>query len=205
MSTLEFKPSLFRVGVFGLSGRRNDKNEIEFPMNVRTDQERQRKAAGLPDDWKGVIVDLPGGTFQAGDMDFASCLKREVFEETGGCNCEVLGGESFLGPFMLIKPDTGTAEKPHDFAFIAPCQITGEMHPTSEASEHRWVTWRQLLDEEEIRLPAKGKEGRMAKMILACLDGFCWIFPRNETYENSEEAQQERRRELMNFEMACAF
>jgi len=164
---MAFQPALCKVGIFAVIARQNGGN-VEILINVRTDQEKQQQAAGLPSDWSGKIVDLPGGTLQVGEADFAQCLKREVGEETGGCDAEIIG--DFLGPYPLIKPDTGTAEKPHDLAFAALCKLFGEPRPTSEASEHRWVTWQQLEEEQEVRFPGRlGKNGRMAKMVSAAL------------------------------------
>ncbi|OGY31204.1 MAG: hypothetical protein A3C02_04785 [Candidatus Andersenbacteria bacterium RIFCSPHIGHO2_02_FULL_45_11] len=167
----EFRPALFKVGLFAVIGRIINQNSVGILVNVRTDQEKQRKLAELPDDWEGVIVDLPGGTFQMGDDTFQTCLAREIREETGGCEPGFFA--SILGPFPMIKADTGTADKPHDLAFVAACEITGEPIPTPEASEHRWVTWKQLQEETEFRLPGKlGKNGRMAKMIEAAMPLF---------------------------------
>lgn len=163
MST-PFQPALCTVGIFAVIGRYNRYRDVEILVNVRTDQERQRQLAGLPDDWPGKIVDLPGGTLQIGDLSFEQCLEREVAEETGGCKSKQFGG--FFGPFPLIKEETGTAEKPHDLAFAAAVTLLGEPHPTPEASEHQWVTWRQLQFEEGVRLPGKlSSAGRMGKMI----------------------------------------
>lgn len=171
--TQQFQPALCKIGIFAVIARQNSQSEVQVLVNVRTDQERQQRAAGLPDDWSGKIVDLPGGTLQIGDSGFEQCLEREIAEETGGCDSKMIGG-NFIGPFPLIKNDTGSAEKPHDLAFVAACELFGEPQPTAEASEHRWVTWRQLETEQEVRLPGKlGKTGRMAKMIHAALTTFC--------------------------------
>lgn len=171
--TPEFKPALCKVGIFAVIARQGTQGDVEVLINVRTDQERQRQAAGLPDDWSGKIVDLPGGTLQIGDSSFEQCLEREITEETGGCDSKMIG-DGFIGPFPLIKPETGSADKPHDLAFVAACELFGEPRPTAEASEHRWVTWQQLEAEQEVRLPGKlGKTGRMAKMIHAAVTTFC--------------------------------
>lgn len=163
-----FVPALCKVGVFAVIGRLGSQNDIEILVNVRTDQDNQRQVGDLPDTWAGVIVDLVGGTLQIGDTSLEECLKRETTEETGGCDCKLIG--TIIGPFPLIKTDTGTAEKPHDLAFVCAVELSGDPQPTPEASEHRWVTWQQLEAEQEVRLPGKlGNKGRMAKMISACL------------------------------------
>lgn len=167
-----FQPALCKVGIFAVIGRLNDQNEVEILVNVRTDQEKQRQLTDLPENWAGKVVDLPGGTLQIGDLSFEQCLEREIAEETAGCDSKPLG--NILGPFTLIKAETGTAEKPHDLAFVAPVELFGEPRPNPEASEHRWVTWQQLEAEQEVRLPGKlGKTGRMAKMISAAIGTFC--------------------------------
>lgn len=176
----EFRPALCKVGIFAVIGRWGAGVEIEFLVNVRTDQERQRQLAGLPADWSGVIVDLPGGTLQIGDASLEECLKREIAEETGGCGSKQR--DVLLGPFELIKAETGTAEKPHDLAFVKLVDIEGTPQPTQEATAHSWVTWTQLEAEQEFRLPGKGKTGRMAKMIQKALEVGTWPhnFPRSD-------------------------
>lgn len=162
------QPALWKLGIFAVFARRTQ-GDWKILVNVRTDQEEQRKLAGLPDDWAGVIVDIPGGTFQQEDESLEACLEREVSEKTGGCEAKMIH-ENFLGPFPLINPTTGSAKDPHDLALAAACELIGEPRPTPEAREHRWVTWKQLEAEEVVRLPGKlGKNGRMAKMITTAI------------------------------------
>ncbi|MBI3256026.1 MAG: NUDIX domain-containing protein [Candidatus Andersenbacteria bacterium] len=183
--TAQRKPALFKVGLFAFIARITGSLDVEFLVNVRTDQERQRKNAKLPDDWPGKIVDLPGGTFQVrekvqtddgeeelpGDPDFESCLTREVGEETAGCEIKPVT-DNFSPAFPLIKAETGTSEAPHDLAFIRVMNIIGQPRPNAEASEHRWVTLDQLKAETEVRFPGLGKNGRMARMATWALQEF---------------------------------
>lgn len=191
-----FQPALFKVGIFAVIGRLNYQNEVEILVNVRTDQEKQRKLADLADDWLGMVVDLPGGTLQIGDLSFEQCLEREIAEKTAGCDSKLLS--NIFGPFPLIKAETGTAEKPHDLAFVAAVELFGEPRPNREASEHRWVTWKQLEAEQEVWLPGKlGKTGRMAKMISACLVQAQINWPRS-TLESPEDREDRENSEIAN-------
>lgn len=67
----------FTTGVFGLAARRTYQENTHRSWNVRTDQERQKKIAGLPADSKVKIVDIPGGGVDFDD--FPEPKKADLF------------------------------------------------------------------------------------------------------------------------------
>ena len=160
--------ALFSVGVFaGIT--QLDGGLRRILVNVRADQERQKQLAGLPADWKGVIVDLPGGGVLTTDASFEAALLREVLEETE-CRAQI-AGPVLLAP-ELIRPD---GQKPiYDVALIWPVAILGVPQPTAEASGHLWITPSDIANELNVRFPGKlGKNGRSARMALAALYWWC--------------------------------
>lgn len=173
----------FTLGVFGVACR-NDKDILRIKVNVRTDQEAQRKAAGLPEDSKVLIFDLPGGSVEREDfpdVTMASLFRvlcREVAEETGGCAVDCAG--DFSAPFLVVTNNQDDAKPVGDIALWMPIILRGIPIPSSEALAHPWITLDQLEAETEYRAVGKlGRVGRTARMIRA---GFEWFEERKKLY-----------------------
>lgn len=149
--------ALFTIGVFGVADKVVN-NEIVILVNTRTDQEKQKQLAGLASDWPGKIVDLPGGTCSLEDYSLEETFLREVYEEIG-CFAEML--TPFFGPFAQIDKE----KQKRNLAFVCRMRIAEEPKPSEENSSNHWLTWHQLMDQKQFRLPGAGKDGRMAKMI----------------------------------------
>jgi hypothetical protein len=165
----------FTVGVFGLPARKDGLGKLRIKLNVRTDQERQKKLAGLPVDSKVKIVDMPGGGVDFGDFpepkkaNLFEVLRREVSEETVGCTIEPLG--EFRGPFMTVTNSTDDKNPSGDMALWMPVRLHGDPKPSGEALEHPWITREQFEAEDEYRcVSGLGKEGRTGRMIRAAFD-----------------------------------
>lgn len=167
--------ALFTVGVFGLACRIDGLGKPRIKLNVRTDQERQKRLAGLPADSKVKIVDIPGGGIDFNDFpepekaNLFDPLRREVSEETLGCVIESIG--EFSGPHMVITNNQRDMCSAGDMAFWIPIRIHGNPKPSDEALEHPWISREQLEAEDEYRCVGKlGKEGRTGRMIRAAFD-----------------------------------
>jgi 8-oxo-dGTP pyrophosphatase MutT (NUDIX family) len=175
----------FTVGVFGLACRASN-GTLRIKVNVRTDQKRQRQLAGLPEDSAILIIDMPGGGVQLQDFPNPSqaslfeVLKREVYEETGGCTIESLG--EFSQPFMVINNNQDENEPAGDLAFWMPILLRGTLLITSEALDHPWITLEELLSETRYRAPGKlGKNGRTSHMLQAAF-GFYKSYKANTSF-----------------------
>ncbi len=166
--------ALFTVGVFGLACC-NDNGTLRIKVNVRTDQDAQKKAAGLAKYSPVQIVDMPGGgvTFE----DFVNTpqatlfdvLRREIDEETRGCTVESHG--DFSWPFMFVGNVNDPEKAVGDLAFWAPIVLKGKPEPSPEALAHPWVSKEQLEAEIEYRPVGKlGKNGRTGRMLLAAFN-----------------------------------
>lgn len=166
----------FTLGIFGVVGSVNSRGEICILVNVRTDQEKQLKAAGLPIDSAVKIIDLPGGGVELEDFpvpaeaDLLDALRREVVEETG-CSIKDIGNLS--SPFVFVTNNQNETEPAGDLAFWAPIKIVDELQLSDEASEHPWITLRQLVNENRYRCPGRlGIDGRMGRMIREAFEFF---------------------------------
>lgn len=160
---------LFTVGVFGLAARK-DKFGIRIKVNVRTDQERQKKIAGLPANSKVKIIDLPGGGVEFNDFidpkkaDLFDVLRREISEETDGCTLEVL--DEFKGPYIAITNSTDESKPYGDMAFWAPIKLYGDPKPSDEAIEHPWISRKEFEAQDKYRcVSGLGKAGRTGRML----------------------------------------
>lgn len=165
----------FTVGVFGLACW-NNHDTLHIKVNERTDQKRQRKLAGLPENSTVKIIDMPGGGVEL--LDFTDLkqtslfdvLRREIMEETGGCAIRQAG--PFSEPFMVVTNNLEDSKPTGDIAFWMPVILKGKPRPTSEAQDHPWITLDQLEEETEYRaVGSLGKIGRTGRMIRAA---FAW-------------------------------
>jgi len=171
----------FTVGVFGLACW-NDNGTLRIKVNERTDQERQKKLANLPDDSTVKIVDMPGGGVKLEDFpepkqaSLMGVLRREVSEETGGCTIE--SNAEFSGPFMVVTNNQDDSKPAGDIAFWMPVVLRGKLQPSDEAQDHPWITLAQLEEETEYRaVGGLGKAGRTGRMIKAAFE---WYFERRD-------------------------
>lgn len=169
----------FTIGVFGLACW-NDKGILRIKVNERTDQARQKKIAGLPEDCPVKIIDMPGGGVEISDFpdpkqaSLWTVLEREIAEETGGCKID--SGGPFSEPFMVVTNNQDDNKPTGDIAFWMPVVLHGKPLPTSEAQNHPWITLQQLDAETEFRaVGGLGKAGRTGSMIRAA---FCWYAER---------------------------
>lgn len=160
----------FTVGVFGLACLKDDDGTLRIKVNVRTDQEKQRKLAGLSEDSKVLIVDMPGGGVELADFPepkdalLFDVLAREIKEETGGCTIRALG--HFSGPFMVVTNNQDETKPTGDLAFWVPVLLCGTPQPTAEALDHPWITFQQFETETEYRaVGGLGKAGRTGRML----------------------------------------
>lgn len=154
----------FSVGVFGIPAKVID-GIIKIKVNVRTDQANQRKLANLPEDSTILLVDCPGGAVKPGDTSLEQALAREIAEETGGCTMESLG--DFREPLQLMKDPS----KPYDLAFWKPVRLIGEPQPSNEASDHPWVSMKELETADKYRaVSGLGLSGRTGRMMVAALE-----------------------------------
>lgn len=181
----------FTTGVFGLAARKDGLGKIRIKLNVRTDQERQKKIAGLPADSKVKIVDIPGGGVDFDDFpepkkaDLFAVLRREISEETGGCTIELLG--ELRGPFMVVTNNTDETKPSGDMAFWAPINLFGGPKPSDEAMEHPWISREQFENENEYRcVSGLGKTGRTGRMICAAFDFYEANESREEFFSHPE-------------------
>lgn len=165
----------FTTGVFGLAARKDGLGNLRIKVNVRTDQERQKKLAGLPADSKVKIVDMPGGGVDFNDFpepkkaNLFDVLRREVSEETVGCTIEPFG--ELRGPFMAVTNNTDEMKPSGDMAFWVPIKLRGNPKPSNEALEHPWISREQFEAEDEYRcVSGLGKAGRTGRMIRAAFD-----------------------------------
>lgn len=161
--------ALFKVGVFGLACW-NDNGVLRIKVNVRTDQETQRKKIGLTDP-NIKIIDMPGGgveieDFSGQQVSLFEVLQREIAEETGGCSIKSVG--DFSAPYMVAlntQPPDGVVG---DLAFWMPVILKGRPKPSAEALDHPWINLEQLEAETEYRVVAGlGKAGRSGQMLRA--------------------------------------
>lgn len=160
----------FTIGVFGLAAKKDDSGAPLIKVNVRTDQDRQKKLAGLEADSKVMIVDLPGGGVEFNDFpelkeaDLFSVLQREVHEETDGCEIRSLG--KFRGPFMVVTNNTDETKASGDMAFWMPIELRGNPKPSNEALSHPWISRQEFEAQDEYRcVSGLGKLGRTGRML----------------------------------------
>ena len=160
----------FSMGVFGLAARLRKVGEVflvEIHVNERTDQEKQKKIAGIDPSSPVRIIDCPGGGVQEGETPMEA-LVREIREETCGCTIESLG--NFSEPLFFLNKDPS---KPSDAAMWMPIKLFGEPQPSNEALSHPWIT----LEEFEAEFPyrpvsGKGKLGRTGQMMHTGINWF---------------------------------
>jgi hypothetical protein len=159
----------FTVGVFGLACW-NVGGTLLIKVNVRTDQEAQRKKIGLADP-SVRIVDLPGGGVEIEDLagqenSLLGALRREINEETGGCSIEPVGKLSV--PYLAVSDKKGPDGQVGDLAFWLPILLKGKPRPTAEALDHPWISLQQLEAATEYRVVAGlAKTGRSGQMLRA--------------------------------------
>jgi hypothetical protein len=165
----------FTVGGFGLAARKDCFGKVRINVNVRTDQKRQKKLAGLPANSKVKIIDAPGGGVnfeefpEPTEADLFKVLRREISEETDGCRIDSVG--EFRGPLIAITNNADESKPSGDMAFWMPIKIHGDPRPSNEALEHPWISLEQLNHEDEYRCVGKlGKAGRTGRMIRAAFD-----------------------------------
>lgn len=188
MDTLK---ATFTIGVFGLAALKDSLGNVYLKVNVRTDQERQKKIAGLPADSKVKLVDIPGGGTEFDDFpepkkaDLFNVLRREVSEETSGCTIEAIDG--FRGPFMIVTNITDETKPSGDMAFWMPIKLHGKPKPSNEALEHPWISREQFETENEYRcISGLGKAGRTGRMIRAAFDFYEANTSREEIFSHPE-------------------
>lgn len=166
----------FTVGVFGLACKQDPFGKLRIKLNVRTDQVRQRKLANLPEDSTTLLVDCPGGTVDFADFpdkqaNLLRVLRREVEEETGGCQIEPLG--SFSQPFLAVTNIDDESKPSGDIAFWMPIKLIGEPQPSDEAMDHPWISLEELEDGTVHRpVSGLGMSGRTGRMIK---EAFSWF------------------------------
>ncbi|MGD0577152.1 MAG: NUDIX hydrolase [Candidatus Staskawiczbacteria bacterium] len=156
----------FTIGVFGLAAKIIG-GVVRIKVNVRTDQERQWQAAKLNPIPGVQIIDCPGGGVCVLES-LEDALKREIREETGGCDICIMG--RFRPPIPFINNDPS---KPSDLAVWAPVVLIGDPKPSNEASSHPWITREQLEAETEYRcVSGLGNKGRTGQMLRAAFDWY---------------------------------
>ncbi len=159
--------ALATTGVFGIPAKIVD-GKVRIKVNVRTDQEKQKDTAKLPKDSTVLLVDCPGGGRQNKETK-GDALRREIFEETGGCTITLTGNFSPDPDLDLIKD--GTTESPDDYAFWAPIVLHGDPKPSNEALDHPWVSREELETATKYRaVSGLGLKGRTGRMMVAALD-----------------------------------
>jgi len=164
--------AVFHVGVFGIPARLIN-GVIRIKVNVRGDEAEQArqwtiaKLAPIP----GVkIIDCPGGAVKPGDKSLEEALCREIAEETGGCQLDLLD-KDFSQPFEFMSE--GTLEKPGDIAIWRPIRLVGEPKPSAEASDHPWISMAEFEAETLFRcVSGLGNKGRTGRMMRAALEWF---------------------------------
>ncbi len=168
--------AFFSMGVFGLPCTRDPEGPLRIKLNVRTDQIRQRKLAGLPDDSEVLIVDCPGGGVDFGDFpdkkpDIFRVLQREISEETKGC--EIISLAPFSQPFLAVTNIADEKKASGDVAFWMPIRLIGNPKPSNEAMYHPWISLEELRDGKMFRpVSGLGMAGRTGRMISSAFDWF---------------------------------
>lgn len=154
----------FSIGVFGLAAKITN-GVVRIKVNVRTDQERQWKAAKLEPIPGVQIVDCPGGAVWQNES-LIDALRRELKEETSGCDIKVM--DTFSKPLPFLNADL---TKPSDMAMWAPIVLIGEPKASNEALAHPWISRVELEAESPFRpvsgLGWKGRTGQMMSQALA--------------------------------------
>ncbi len=180
---------MFTFGGFGLAARKNGLGIVCVKVNVRTDQERQKKLAGLPADSKVKIIDAPGGGVDFNDFskskqaNLFEVVEREILEETGGCTIEKVG--EFSEPFVVVTNNTDDKEPSGDIASWVPVKLHGDPKPSDEALEHPWISREQFEAENEYRCVGQlGKAGRTGRMIRAAFDFYEANITREEIFSH---------------------
>jgi len=163
--------AVFHVGVFGIPAKLVN-GVVRIKVNVRGDEAEQTRQWGLAKltPVPGIsIIDCPGGAVKPGDKSMEEALRREIAEETGGCELELLGEFSQAFQFM----SEGTLEKPADLAFWCPIRLIGEPKPSAEASAHPWISMAEFEAETPYRcVSGLGNKGRTGRMMRAALKWF---------------------------------
>ena len=163
--------ALFTVGVFGIPAKLVD-GVVRIKVNVRGDeveQARQWVIAKLAPISGVKIIDCPGGAVKPDDRSLEIALRREIAEETDGCQLELLSGFSQAFEYA----NEGTAEKPSDLALWLPIKLIGEPKPSAEASAHPWISREEFEAETPYRcVSGLGNKGRTGRMMRAALDWF---------------------------------
>src|SRR3989344_4716043 len=163
--------AVFHVGVFGIPAKLVS-GVILIKANVRGDEAEQNRQWGLAKlaPIPGVsIIDCPGGAVKPGDKSMEAALRREVAEETGGCELELL--DDFSQAFEFLSE--GTVEKPADLAYWRPIRLIGEPKPSAEASAHPWISMAEFEAETPYRcVSGLGNKGRTGRMMRAALKWF---------------------------------
>ena len=157
------------VGVFGLPAKLI-KGVIYIKVNERTDQRRQWELAKMEPIPGVSIVDCPGGTMKIQDFEelkaegLLATLKREIGEETCGCEITVTG--DFSRPYF-VATNKDDPEKPFgDIAVWAPIILIGEPKPSNEAKSHPWICIAEFEMEKPYRcVSGFGNKGRTGQMI----------------------------------------
>lgn len=179
--------ALFNVGVFGIPAKLVN-GVVRIKVNVRGDdaeQARQWKLAKLTPIPGVQIIDCPGGGVRPGDESLEAALRREIAEETVGCQLELL--DVFSQAFELMGEERGTPEKPFDLAFWQPIKLIGEPTPSSEAPAHPWISRAEFEAETPYRcVSGLGNKGRTGRMMRAALDWFEANRNRPEIFSKSE-------------------
>ncbi len=154
----------FSIGVFGLAAKIIE-GVVRIKVNVRTDQDRQWEIAKLAPIPGVQIVDCPGGAVRLNES-LVDALRREIIEETGGCDIKIMG--DFSKPLPFLNADL---TKPSDMAVWVPIVLIGEPMPSNEALAHPWISRTEFEAEFPHRcVSGLGNKGRTGQMMRQALD-----------------------------------
>lgn len=156
----------YNLGLFGIPAIIDVKGTVRIKVNVRTDQEYQRKLAKLDPSTTVLLVDCPGGAVAESDTNAHQGLAREISEETAGCTITEKG--EFSDPLEFV-PDDPT--KLCDIAQWKPVLLHGVPKSSNEALDHPWVSRAELEAAATYRaVSGLGLRGRTGRMMTAALD-----------------------------------